>query len=250
MSSNRLKRLNRHSVSLSLIRAIEFCCIPLDIFWLIISRTSFGLASFILAGIGAVLSLGFGIGAFIYNYTTSSQTTAQQNDELSKLQKNSPGLLVNKNIVVSKAESIMTGVGLSILLATTIYWGITDVLVSLEFISAASALVGPLALIIAGAIAISAGIFFGIKHYQAKKNQQLIVEQIQQLKKEQEIVEKVEEKTIKKGSSANSLESLKVDPQTISVGTQTEFEEIPVKESIESERRQEALLPSSGKRLG
>jgi hypothetical protein len=211
--------LKRNKFSLALIRAIEFSSIPIDIFWLIISRTTLGSTSFILAGIGALLSFCFGVGTFIYKYVTQSNKEKQENEELAlkkdptvikhnltDSQNNSTGASEKINSV-SKNDSITTGISISILLATTIYWGITDVLVTLDLLPLASSIISPIALIIAGALAICAGIYLGIQHYEDKKNKQFIKDQILNLKNEKIIADKVDALVVKQNAKLDKVKN-------------------------------------------
>lgn len=215
--------LKRNKFSLALIRAIEFSSIPIDIFWLIISRTTLGSTSFILAGIGALLSFCFGVGTFIYKYVTQSNKEKQENEELALLKKDPTVIKHNltdsqnnsteaseKINSVSKKESIINGIGISILLATTIYWGITDVLVTLDLLPLTSAIISPIALIIAGALAIGAGIYLGIQHYEDKKNKQFIKNQIFHLKNEKIIADKVDALAAKQNAELNKVNNFKL----------------------------------------
>lgn len=181
------------SIWLGLNEAIDLSSTAVDVFWITIAFVALGAAAIWLAGLAALVTVGL-MSCGLYGYYKNNQKYVNKTkeeiqltiikiqalDELLKRNKPMNWLETEKNnkpLVQAhfpKKEAISVGVGASVLLVTTFYWGIMDTSVMLGFFSATSLLAGPVGFGIAAAIGIVMGVMIAVKYYQAKKASQLL----------------------------------------------------------------------------
>jgi len=187
-------RSNRRKLTSTLRSVIEVTSIPLDILWIVVSFVSLGAAALWIAGsIGAFILLG-GVGVFICQYQRKTLMSDRDLDAivlnhfkikaldiLIDRQRHKLGLsslndnnqkkdFLKSDKTISKIPSVLVGLGIGTVLATTFFWGISDILIIIGLIGAASVVTSPIGLAVALSFAATMGIYLGVMHYQAKKN--------------------------------------------------------------------------------
>ncbi len=187
----RLSKLNRFKLTNTLQSVLEWVGMPIDIFWLVISFITLGAAALWIAGFVAGLTVLMAAGLFVYKYQQNKLKERADLDaiELYCLKNHLLDELIYRKthdlqsmVHTKKIEprpalkktSMLLGLSISMMVGFTFYWGVTDILMTLGLIGSATLIAGPIGFAVAGCLAVVAGIYFGIKHYQAKQNINLI----------------------------------------------------------------------------
>lgn len=184
----------------SIYDAISMTGSPIDIFWALTSIISLGVAALPLSFLFLAGAVCVGSYYFYSSYNTILTNREEWNayfqlasiklnvcDEIISryasqgyyLEDHNTGntsfaVNVKSATNISKSRSIAVSVGTTSILFASYYLGVGSVLGSLGFLAISGAMMGPIGLAVAGAVAISVGIFLGYQHYQSRKNIQMI----------------------------------------------------------------------------
>ena len=175
---------NTHSSIQPLEEALEIAVVPIDVLWIIVSFISLGVATLWILGSVGFTTGGLFLGGYYYYAKQQDEKIAHEKDdlEITGIKIQAVDELLNRHqsknlniptkkiddIKVSYKKSIILGVSFASILGFT-YWGVTDILLTLEIISAASLLTGPIGLGIAVGVAILFGVGLAIHHYHIQK---------------------------------------------------------------------------------
>lgn len=83
----------------------------------------------------------------------------------------------NEEIIPAKIAKLPS-LGIALTTTTTLmvsyFWGMTSIIETLGYVAAATAMTGPIGIVVASVCALGIGCYFAYKHYQYQKNKQLI----------------------------------------------------------------------------